>query len=160
MSYLCCEEGPVYTSVCAKSDVDITTVITTVGQVRTNTVTTEPFHIDLRHAPYKQMCVTVSAPLTLRNGDNATTATVVLQLYSGRSTSLANFVDSTELTTSLADGDGADIYAAVTPVLLHRVAPGEYTVVLSVSSSNTDTGNVIRASGRINVCATLNQLVL
>jgi hypothetical protein len=154
MSYLCCEDGPLYTSICDSTPVDSFATVVTEGS---NSGFSAPFYVDLRRAPFKQMCVTVSAPLTVTNTDDSVYGvSVAVQLFRGRSVDIANLIDGNTLYATLPNGDVASS-TSLTPVLLHRVAPGEYTVRIFASSSSNNSFDV---SGRINVGATLSQLVL
>jgi hypothetical protein len=154
MSFLRCEDGPLYTSVCDSATVEQFSTVVTEGS---NSGVSAPLYVDLRHAPFKQMCLTVSAPLTVTNTDDSVYGVSVgVQLFRGRSVDIANLVDSNTLYATLPNGDVASS-TSLTPVLLHRVAPGEYTVRVNAASSSANSFSVF---GRINVCATLTQLVL
>jgi hypothetical protein len=144
MSFLCCEDAGVYTSICESFDV---TFETDTGFA--------PVHIDLRRSPFRQMCLTVIAPLTFQVS-NATVVTVTLTLYKGRSISQADIVKVTpNVIVSVPTGG---MFASVTPALLHKVPPGEYTI--QISASLTGEASIVTAYGLVNAGAVLSQLTL
>jgi hypothetical protein len=150
MSFLCCEDAGVYTSICESFDVPEGT-ITPTGIA--------PFHIDLRRSPFRQMCLSVVIPLTLQVSAE-TVVTVIVTLYRGRSTSQADIVKVTPnfLQTVAAPTAQLNLFTTMTPALLHKVPPGEYTILVVVSPSNAATVSVV--SGQVNASAVLSQLTL
>ena len=150
MSYLCCEDAGVYTSICESFDVP-QGAITPSGLA--------PFHIDLRRSPFRQMCLSVVIPLTLQVSAE-TVVTVIVTLYKGRSTSQADIVKVTPnfLQTVAAPSDELSLFTTMTPALLQKVPPGEYTIQIAIAASNSATVSVV--SGQVNASAVLSQLTL
>ncbi len=125
-----------YTSVCASVDVNIQEDIT-------DPLLLSPLFIDLRRAPWRQMCLTVVAPLTFR--------------VSGRSLGQADIVKVAPNMSVTVIGGEIELFASVTPALLHKVPPGEYAIQISVSTSS---GTVTSVAGSINASAVLSQLAV
>jgi hypothetical protein len=149
LSFLCCEDAGVYTSVCASVDVNIQEDIT-------DPLLLGPLFIDLRRAPWRQMCLTVVAPLTFRvSGTTVFSAT--LTLFKGRSLGQADIVKVAPNMSVTVIGGEIELFTSVTPALLHKVPPGEYAIQISVSTSS---GTVTSVAGSINASAVLSQLAV
>jgi hypothetical protein len=152
-SFFSCEPSPVTTSLCFSEDVSI-------FDAEDGEAHSIPFYVDLRRAPWRNMCVTVGANLQLTNSTDApVNVGVTLRLFKGRSTNSADQIEHKTLTTTLLGAGTVPLpvaFATVAPTLLVKVPPGEYTVLLTSQEISVN----VAASGWVNVAAVLSQLPL
>jgi hypothetical protein len=152
MSFVCCETPATALTFCTSALID--TQIPDTGSIVDGKYISNPVLIDVSRAPYRRVCISVIAPVTLTHGsETAFEARVELTLYREGS---AGAIVSRRVTVSLAAG----AHSSVTPALVQQVDPGRYNIVLSVFGPVPVSENNPSIVGHINVTASLVTLPL
>jgi hypothetical protein len=156
MSLVCCETLPTTITSCASEDISIVSVI---GPPLTKT--SQNVLIDVSRAPYRRVCITVSAPVSLYYDSDTYfgTSDVTLSLY--RNGVLASIASVQLSATIPVIPEASAQKVSLTPILVHQADPGVFHATLTATYSNqTGAGASFHVDGRINISASVASLAL
>jgi hypothetical protein len=150
MSFVCCETLPTTITSCASADVLPATEQTA------GIFTSADVVLDVSRAPYRRVCITVSAPVYLfySSGNDEGDSAVTLSLYRN---GVLDPVDEVILRTYVNTDEQ---HVSVTPILVHQADPGVFHATLTVTYPNPAAQSLFEVTGRINITASVANLAL